>query len=71
MNRGRETVREWLALAPIRAWWCLKTAVLPHLDRRAMRRPTRMKAADDMLATAMINMTRVMDAIEPPGKKKK
>ena len=47
-------------------WWFFKSGFFPHLDRRMKRRPSRMKEADDMLATAMINLAEVLE-----GKNKK
>lgn len=42
-------------------WWWLKVLFFPHLDRRAAARPKKMKHADDMLATAIIHLSDVIE----------
>ena len=37
-------------------WWALKVFLFPHLDRRAARRPSKIKETDEMLKTAIINL---------------
>lgn len=54
-----------------RLWWAAKLALFPHLERRQRNivadcerrkaRMTRMSAADDMLATAIMDLSDVLE----------
>lgn len=45
-----------------RLWWAIKVALFPHTDRRAKVRPrNRASHAEDMLATAIIDLTKAIE----------
>jgi hypothetical protein len=46
-------------------WWWIKVGMFPHLERRVRPRPQKMNQADDMLATAIVDLTNALE-----GKKK-
>jgi hypothetical protein len=42
-------------------WWSIKVLFFPHLDRRVKPRPKKMSQADDMLATAILDLTSAIE----------
>ena len=46
-----------------RLYWAVKVALFPHTDRRATRRQKRADTADDMLATAIVDLTKKLEKL--------
>lgn len=42
-------------------WWWVKVGLFTHLERRAKPRPQKMSQADDMLATAIMDLTSTIE----------
>jgi len=42
-------------------WWWLKVGFFPHTERRVKPRPTKMHHADDMLVTAILDLTNAIE----------